>query len=131
MLVFHGESSQRWNGIRSSIARTSLAAGEGYTDSPYVVVDQLGMPRNTRYLREHAYRLMRELEMRQVRLYDVRHSCLSYLANSGVPDHVLAVWAGHTNAAFTKRKYVHVDVEDMRAAASAWDGFHSERTDRS
>ncbi|MEV6833594.1 tyrosine-type recombinase/integrase [Streptomyces sp. NPDC051133] len=105
-------------------AREKLAAGEGYTDSPYVVVDQLGIARNTRHLREHAYRLMRELEMRQVRLYDARHSCLTYLANAGVPDHILAAWAGHTNAGFTKRKYVRPDVEDLRAAATAWDSFH-------
>lgn len=110
--------------FRALQAREKLAAGEGYTDSGYVVVDQLGVPRNTRHLREHTYRLMRELEMRRVRLYDARHSCLSYLANNGVPDHVLAAWAGHTNASFTKRKYVHVDVEDMRAAAQAWDSFH-------
>ncbi|MFG2948152.1 site-specific integrase [Streptomyces adustus] len=110
--------------FRALQAREKLSVGEGYTDSGYVVVDQLGVPRNTRHLREHAYRLMRELEMRQVRLYDARHSCLSYLAVSGVPDVVLAAWAGHTNAGFTKRKYVHVDVEDMRDAASAWDGFH-------
>jgi len=110
--------------FRALQAREKLAAGEGYTDLGYVVVDQLGVPRNTRHLREHAYRLMRELEMRQVRLYDARHSCLSYLAVSGVPDVVLAAWAGHTNANFTKRKYVHVDVEDMRAAATAWDSFH-------
>jgi integrase len=110
--------------FRALQAREKLAAGEGYTDSGYVVVDQLGIPRNTRHLREHAYRLMRELEMRQVRLYDARHSCLSYLAVSGVPDVVLAAWAGHTNASFTKRKYVTVDVEDMRAAAAAWDSFH-------
>ncbi|MER5211946.1 tyrosine-type recombinase/integrase [Streptomyces sp. NPDC002838] len=110
--------------FRAVQAREKLAAGEGYTDSGYVVVDQLGIPRNTRHLREHAYRLMRELEMRRVRLYDARHSCLSYLAVNGVPDVVLAAWAGHTNASFTKRKYVTVDVEDMRAAATAWDSFH-------
>ncbi|MEU5097590.1 tyrosine-type recombinase/integrase [Streptomyces sp. NPDC020996] len=110
--------------FRARQAREKLAAGEGYTDSGYVVVDELGIVRNTRHLREHAYRLMRELEMRQVRLYDARHSCLSYLAVNGVPDVILAAWAGHTNANFTKRKYVTVDVEDMRAAAKAWDAFH-------
>lgn len=110
--------------FRALQAREKLAAGEGYTESPYLVVNQLGIPRNTRHLREHAYRLMRELEMRQVRLYDARHSCLTYLANAGVPDHILAAWAGHTNANFTKRKYVRPDVEDMRAAATAWDSFH-------
>ncbi|WP_330347496.1 site-specific integrase [Streptomyces sp. NBC_00582] len=110
--------------FRALQARERLAAGEGYTDTGYVVVDELGLERNTRHLREHAYRLMRDLEIRRVRLYDARHSCLSYLANNGVPDHILAAWAGHTNASFTKRRYVHVDVEDMRAAATAWDTFH-------
>ncbi|MBB5926152.1 hypothetical protein [Streptomyces echinatus] len=62
--------------------------------------------------------------MRQVRLYDAWHSCLTYLANAGVPDHILAAWAGHTNATFTKRKYVRPDVEDLRAAATVWDSFH-------
>ncbi|MFJ4845974.1 hypothetical protein [Streptomyces sp. NPDC088733] len=63
--------------------------------------------------------------MRRVRLYDARHSCLTYLATNGVPDVVLAAWAGHMNAAFTKAKYVHPDVEDLRPAATAWDAFHS------
>lgn len=107
---------------RRSRASVVWAAG-------YVAVDELGEPRNTRHLREHAYRLMRELELRQVRLYDARHSCLTYLAVSGVPDVVLAAWAGHTNASFTKAKYVHPNVEDLRSAATVWDSFHSKDAD--
>lgn len=110
--------------FRAQQAREKLAAGEAYTDSGYVVINELGMPLNTRQLREHAYRLMRDLGLRKVRLYDARHSCLTYLAVNGVPDVVLAAWAGHTNASFTKKKYVHVAAEDMRAAAAAWDSFH-------
>jgi len=110
--------------FKAQQAREKLAAGEAYTDTGYVVVNELGMPLNTRQLREHAYRQMRRLGLRQVRLYDARHSCLTYLAVNGVPDVVLAAWAGHTNASFTKRKYVHVAAEDMRAAAAAWDAFH-------
>ncbi|MFC3577092.1 site-specific integrase [Streptomyces yaanensis] len=110
--------------FKAQQAREKLAAGEGYTDTGYVVVNELGLPLNTRQLREHAYRLMRRLGLRQVRLYDARHSCLTYLAVNGVPDVVLAAWAGRANANFTKRKYVHVAPEDMRAAAAAWDAFH-------
>lgn len=110
--------------FKAQQAREKLAAGEGYTDTGYVVVNELGLPLNTRQLREHAYWLMRRLGLRQVRLYDARHSCLTYLAVNGTPDVVLAAWAGHTNANFTKRKYVHVAPEDMRAAAAAWDAFH-------
>ncbi|MFF4360872.1 tyrosine recombinase XerC [Streptomyces sp. NPDC001604] len=100
------------------------AAGEAYTDTGYVVVNELGIPLNTRQLREHAYRLMRRLGLRQVRLYDARHAVLKALALSGVPDVILAAWAGHTNAAFTKRKYVSIEAEDMRGAAAALDAFH-------
>lgn len=101
-----------------------LAAGEAYTPTGYVVVDELGLPLNTRQLREYAYRLMRRLGLRQVRLYDARHAVLKALALSGVPDVILAAWAGHTNAAFTKRKYVSIEAEDMRGAAEALDVFH-------
>jgi integrase len=110
--------------FRARQAAERLAAGEGYTDTGYVIVDELGLPRNTRQLREHAYKLMRDLGLRKVRLNDARHSCLSYLAVNGVPDVVLAAWAGHTSASFTKRKYVHVEAEDMRPAAETWDRFH-------
>jgi integrase len=110
--------------FRAQQAREKLAAGEAYTDTGYVVVNEIGITVNTRQLREHAYRTMERLGLRQVRLYDARHSCLTYLAVSGVPDVVLAAWAGHTNASFTKRKYVHVAPEDMRVAAAAWDAFH-------
>lgn len=114
--------------FRALQARERLAAGEGYTDSGYAVVNRLGEPMTTRQLRDYAYRLMRELSMRKVRLYDARHSCLTYLAVIGVPDFVLARWAGHTSASFTKAKYVHPDVEELRPAATAWDQFHSTDT---
>ncbi|MER5259751.1 site-specific integrase [Streptomyces sp. NPDC002855] len=99
-------------------------AGEGYTDSGFVVVDEIGRPLNTRQLREYAYKQMRLLGLRKVRLYDARHSTLKALALAGVPDVVLAAWAGHTSAAFTKRKYVSIEPEDMRGAADALDVFY-------
>lgn len=113
-----------WEALKKFKARQRLQAREGHTDSGYVFVDELGVPMNTRDLREYAYTLMAKLALRKVRLYDARHSCMTYLAGNGVPDSVLAAWAGHTNAAFTKAKYVHPDAEDLRPAAAAWDGLH-------
>ncbi|MFJ6846403.1 tyrosine recombinase XerC [Streptomyces griseoluteus] len=110
--------------FRAVQAEERAAAGEAYTVTGFVVVDELGRPLNTRQLREYAYRLMRRLGLRQVRLYDARHAVLKALALSGVPDVILAAWAGHTNAAFTKRKYVSIEAEDMRGAAEALDVFH-------
>ncbi|MFE5397445.1 tyrosine recombinase XerC [Streptomyces sp. NPDC056568] len=132
VLPLPSKASDALKRFRALQARERLAAGEGYTESPYVVVSQLGEPMTTRQLRDYAYRLMRDLGMRKVRLYDARHSCLTYLAAVvGVPDVVLARWAGHTSASFTKAKYVLPDVEELRPAATAWDQFHSADTRRS
>ncbi|MFJ1788389.1 tyrosine recombinase XerC [Streptomyces anulatus] len=95
-----------------------LSLGDYYQRSGYVWVDHLGLPMDTRQLREHAYSLMAKLGLRKVRLYDARHSCLTFLAMNGVPDTILAAWAGHTNASFTKRIYVHPTAADMRVASA-------------
>ncbi len=94
-----------------------LSLGSYYQGSGYVFVDHLGMAMDTRQLREHAYSLMAAVGLRRVRLYDARHSCLTYLAVSGVPDVVLASWAGHTNANFTRKVYVHPSADDLRVAS--------------
>jgi integrase len=62
-----------------------------------------------------------EAEVRRVPLYDARHACLTYLATSGVPDVVVSAWAGHADISFTKRVYVHPDIEHLREAASQLD----------
>ncbi|MCQ9181812.1 hypothetical protein KMT30_22730 [Streptomyces sp. IBSBF 2953] len=82
------------------------------------------MPLDTRDLRECACELMEELGLRRVRLYDARHAVLKYLAVSGVPDVVLAAWAGRSSASSTKAKCVALDTEDLRSAAAALDGLH-------
>ncbi|MFD4247795.1 tyrosine recombinase XerC [Streptomyces sp. NPDC058525] len=118
-----------WEALRALRVRQAQEkelAGEAYTDDGYVAVNELGIPLNTRQLREYAYQMMADLKLRRVRLYDARHSVLKALALSGVPDVILAAWAGHTNAAFTKRKYVSIEAEDMRGAAAALDVFHGE-----
>ncbi|MFH9735006.1 site-specific integrase [Streptomyces sp. NPDC017260] len=107
-------------------AKERLVLGEAYSDSGYVVVHETGEAFTIKQLRRRAYRLMEVLGPRRVRLYDARASCLTFLANNGVPDHILARWAGHTNVKTTKKWYVKPDVEDLREAATTWDGLHGE-----
>jgi integrase len=94
-----------------------MSMGDYYQASGYMFVDHLGQALTTRHLREHSYSVMKRLELRKVRLYDARHSCLTFLAVNGVPDTVLAAWAGHVSADFTKRVYVHPSAEDLRSAS--------------
>ncbi|QTE01996.1 tyrosine-type recombinase/integrase [Streptomyces cyanogenus] len=93
------------------------------------MVHETGEAFTIKQLRRRAYRLMEILELRGVRLYDARSSCLTYLVNKGVPDHILARWAGHTNVKTTKKWYVKPDMEDLRGAATTWDGLHGAATE--
>ncbi|MDQ0987956.1 tyrosine recombinase XerC [Streptomyces sp. V2I9] len=116
-----------WGALRSfkSLQATEeLALGPDYRDSGYVLVDEVGEVRNIKQLRRRAYRIMALLGLRRVRLYDARATCFTYLANMGVPDHLLARWAGHTNVRTTKKWYVKPGVEDLRGAATVWGGLH-------
>ncbi|WP_411142150.1 hypothetical protein [Streptomyces sp. x-80] len=89
-----------------------------------VLVHEAGDAFAIKQLRRRAYRLMELLGLRRVRLYDARSSCFTFLADNGVPDHILALWAGHANVKTTKRWYVEPDVAGLRGAAATWDGLH-------
>ncbi|MFF1280701.1 tyrosine-type recombinase/integrase [Streptomyces sp. NPDC058299] len=96
--------------------------GECFRGRPRLA-DELGAALNGRQLRVRAYKIMDENGLRRVRLYDARASCLTYLADNGVPDHLLAMWAGHTNVKTTRKWYVKPDVVDLLPAAEAWGGL--------
>jgi integrase len=60
--------------------------------------------------------------VRRVRLYDARHASLTYLATEGVPNVVLAAWAGHADGGTrAKRVYVKPDMSHLKAAARKLD----------
>lgn len=109
--------------FRAKQASEKLALGEGYTDTGYVLVDELGEPVRTDWLRRRAYELMKSAGVRKVRLYDARHACLTYLATHGVPDVIVSAWAGHADLSFTKRTYVHPSASDLNAARDALAGL--------
>ncbi|CAM3962372.1 tyrosine recombinase XerC [Kibdelosporangium persicum] len=99
----------------------AIHAGEVYERSGFVMVDELGAPWKTDKFRRAIYKLMAQANVRKVRPYDARHACLTYLATSGVPDVVVSAWAGHADLSFTKRVYIHPDVEHLREAADQLD----------
>jgi integrase len=107
--------------FRARQAAERLEAGELYQATAYVVVDELGVPGKTDWLRRRAYGLMKKAGVRQVRLYDARHACLTYLATSGEPDVNVSAWAGHADLSFTKRTYVHPDATHLRPVADRLD----------
>ncbi|MFE0373077.1 site-specific integrase [Streptomyces tendae] len=110
--------------FRATQAVERSAAGEGYEGGGYDLVDEPGCARRTVGSFERGpAKQWRANGLRRVRLYDARASCLTYFADNGVPDHLLAGRAGHTNVKTTKKWYVKPDVADLLPAAEAWGGL--------
>lgn len=111
--------------FRKRQAAERLKLGKDYADTGYVLVDEAGQPVKTDWLRRRAYKLMELVGVRgkgEVRLYDCRHSTLTLLAASGVPDVILAAWAGHADGGtLAKRVYVHPDASHLKIAADHLD----------
>lgn len=55
----------------------------------------------------HHKPLLRRTELPPIRFHDLRHSCLSLLAERGEPIRDLQALAGHASAAFTMQRYTH------------------------
>jgi integrase len=100
-------------------AAEKLRAGEVYQDSGFVMVDELGAPQRTDWLRRQTYRLMAAAKVRKVRPYDARHAVLTYLATNGVPDVIVSAWAGHADLSLAKRVYVHPSAKDLEQGRDA------------
>lgn len=54
-----------------------------------------------------------------VGLHELRRTCLTNLANRGLPMHQLKAYAGHTSIQTTARYYIHVSLEAQREAIAA------------
>jgi integrase len=105
--------------FKAAQAREQLAAGPVYTATGYVLVDELGAPRRTDWLRRQTYKLMAAANVRKVRPYDARHACLTYLAVNGVPATIVSAWAGHSDLSLAARVYVHPSAKDLEQGRNA------------
>ena len=107
--------------LRRRQAADRLKAGEAWTESPYLLVDELGVPMTTADLRRAFYRLAKRAGCPKITLYTARHSCLTYLANSGaVPISIVALWAGHSDGGtMALAKYIHPSPADLAKAQEA------------
>lgn len=99
-----------------------LAAGpEAYEHTGYVLVDELGRPQRTDWLRRRFRKLSADAGLRRVRLYDARSAALTFLHREGVPLSVIAKWAGHADDGLTALKhYIRMNIEDLQVPAEAF-----------
>jgi integrase len=98
-----------------SLYQAGLTELDWYTPGDeYVITDAAGIPVHPEWYSDEFTRLLRRARLPKIRLHDSRHTTLSLMEKAGVPISVISRWAGHYDAAFTMRTYVHASDEDLR-----------------
>jgi integrase len=121
--------------LRKRQARESETAGYFYragledldwytAGDEYVVTDELGIPLHPEAYSDEFTRLLRRAGLPKIRLHDSRHTTLSLMEKAGVPISILSKWAGHYDAAFTMRTYVHASDDDLKQGRQALAKIH-------
>lgn len=108
---------------REDQARRREAAGETWADNDLIFPDESGRP-----LRQHrtwdAWHDLRDgLDLPDMRIYDLRHSCLSNLMAAGHSPVAVSKQAGHSTVTLTLNTYGHAVPGSAEDVANTLDGF--------
>jgi integrase len=105
---------------RKRQSEEKLAAGPLYRDGGLVFGSRHGTPLDAQNVVNRYYKpLLKRAGLPPIRFHDLRHSCLSLLAQRGEPIRDLQALAGHATAAFTLQRYTHhYDASARRTAKS-------------
>ena len=91
--------------------------GEAWADTDLVFTSEVGTPIHPRNFDRTWKQLKTKAGVPQVRLHDLRHLHVSLLVKQGFDPATIADRVGHTDPAFTLRKYTHMFEEQRQAAA--------------
>ena len=100
-----------------------VQAGPLYADQGLVFANRTGGPLEAQnVMNRHFKPLLQRAGLPPIRFHDLRHSCLSLLAQRGEPIRDLQALAGHATAAFTLQRYTrHYDASVRRTADAVSD----------
>lgn len=109
--VFSDEqSTAHYNYLYNLKKRHLLISKELEKPIEYVCVDEIGERLKTDYISGAFSKLLKKHGMRHITFHDLRHSCLTLLANSnGCTIKQVQAYAGHANYNITADRYSHVN----------------------
>jgi len=114
--------------VDSAAAGTAYQAGlahlDWYQGGEYLITDELGMPMHPQWYSDEFRRLLKRADLRRITLHDSRHTTLTLMEHAGVPISIVSKWAGHYDAAFTQRTYVHASSPDLHQGRRALARIH-------
>lgn len=94
-------------------------AGEAWTETGYVFVDQVGRPCSPELVSDRFDRLVKAPELPRIRLHDTRHTAASLMLASGVSVKVVQEMLGHSSPAITLAIYAHKTPSMAKEAGEA------------
>jgi integrase len=97
-------------------AMERLLAGERWVETGYVFTTEIGTPIEPDNLRRVWYPLREVAGLGEMRLHDLRHSCVTLLLRLKVPPHIVQAIVGHADLHVTMTIYAHASLEDQRKA---------------
>lgn len=104
--------------------QSGLADLDWYDGGEYVITDELGVPVHPEWYSDEFGRLLKRIGLRRITLHDSRHTTLTLMEHAGVPISIVSKWAGHYDAAFTQRTYVHASTDDLEQGRKALARIH-------
>jgi integrase len=93
-------------------------AGPAWADNDLVFATSLGTPIEPRNLSRffHSPSVRERAGLGDVRLHDLRHTCITLLLSMGTPPHIVQAIAGHSHIDVTMTIYAHSALEDQTRA---------------
>lgn len=91
-------------------------AWPNWQDRGLVFSSRLGTPMEPDNLRRSWGRIRKAAGLGEIRLHDMRHTCVSLLLDLGVPPHVVREIVGHSDIEVTMTIYAHAALDEKRAA---------------
>lgn len=109
------------------IAKNEAEKSPGFNENFFVAGDILPVCSNT--LTNHKNVNCKLTDVKQIRLYDFRHSCASLLVNKGANVQVVAKYLGHTKVEETLKTYSHLFTSTLDEVVAVIDNLDNNKTD--
>lgn len=94
---------------RKEILETRLRLGDAFADYDLVFPSEIGTPLLSGNLdRRHFKKILKEANLRKIRLYDLRHTMATLLLSKGVNPKIVSERLGHSSISLTLDTYSHV-----------------------
>ena len=105
---------------KQSICEYKKLFKSGYckTDSDYVCVNEIGELIKPRTLSDNFKRIIKKNNIRNLRLYDCRHTAASIMLKNGVSMKQIQMILGHSDYSTTANIYSHLDYTDKLSATN-------------